>query len=185
MKILVVDVETNGLFGMPFAVGALVFDTDTLNTLTSFCGRGPVVGEPVEFVNMHVLPAVTGLPEYQSNAQLRLAFWQWYKTNCNGCKVFADVGYPVESLWFRVCQADVGDSWGGPYPLHEIATLLLATGIDDDISRNEFADNPLGDTFEQHNPMHDAIVSAHVVAKCFNKLFNPVVENINAVQDNA
>lgn len=170
MKIIVVDVETNGLFGAPFAVGAVVFDTDTQGTLTAFSGRGPIIGEVDTFVLEKVIHAVSDLPQFISNAQLRVAFWQWFTAHKDGCKIFADVAYPVEAQWFRLCQEDMGVTWGGPYPLHDVATLLLACGVDDNIKRVEYAGNPMGDEFKDHNPLHDATISAHVVSRLLRQL---------------
>lgn len=169
MKIIVVDAETNGLFGAPFAVGAVLFETESRSVLSTFSGRGPLVGEPVDFVRINVVGAVASLPEYKSNAQLRVAFWQWFSANKNDCKIFADVGYPVEALWFRLCQEDMGAEWGGPYPLHDVATLFLAAGLDDNLDRAEFVKGAY-DTTTAHNPMSDAMVSAYSVALLFDQL---------------
>ena len=171
MKILLLDVESNGLHGEPFAVGAVIVDTETLTVLDTFEGIAPIVGPLDEYVAEHVQPVVKGLTKFQNTRRLRNAFWLWFK-QVSVDAVFADVGYPVETRFLQLCQRETEDLWGGPYPLHEVATLLLAAGVDPDVNRAEYADGvlPPGHKYAAHAPLDDATVSAHCVAKALRTL---------------
>lgn len=165
MKILSLDVESNGLHGEPFAVGAVVFDAETLTVVDQFAGRAEVNGSVDLFVLKHVLDAVKPLTKYQNARYLRAAFWSWYKA-AGFEAVFADVGYPVETRFLSLCQKEMEDFWDGPYPLHEVGTLLLVAGVDPDVNREAYiADFKLEQEFVAHNPLDDALVSAYCVAK--------------------
>lgn len=180
MKILSLDVESNGLHGEPFAVGAVILDTETLAVVSSFAGRAPIVGNIDDYVAQNVMPAVKSIPKIANARELRQGFWLWYKL-VEVEAVFADVGYPVEVRFLSLCQREVEDFWGGPYPLHEVATLLFAAGIDPDINRVEF----VGDLLPKmeglaHNPLTDATVSAYCVAKALRLLAREPVKKKKA-----
>ena len=168
MKILCFDVETNGLLGQAFAVGACLIDFNTGKIESTFEGRAPILGDPVQFVKDNVLDKVKRLPEYKSVALLRMAFWEWYKEHDTGALVFADFGYPVETGFLRLCQEDTGEVWAGAFPLHEVATLLSAKSLDPDIERAKYVDDLIPENFTQvgaHNPLFDAIASAYTVIR--------------------
>ena len=73
----------------------------------------------------------------------------------------ADCAWPVEAKFLLQCVADdpLGREWGGPYPLHELATLLLAKGYDPvgDYGRKSELELP------KHDPLADAMQSARVL----------------------
>lgn len=190
MKILSFDVETNGLMGNAFAVGAILMDLETLAIEDSFQGKGHPLGDIPDFVKENVLPAIKDLTQYQSNAYMRYAFWNFYRRHSRDgygsprkdVLVIADVGFPVETSFIRLCMEDAGDTWGGPYPLHEAATLFLALGLDTDFSRLEYGKqlHPKDSEFTNHNPLHDATVSAYAIAKAMAalRLHEPVIKGI-------
>lgn len=53
--------------------------------------------------------------------------------------------------------------WEGPYPLHEIATLMLAAGRD-----QMSADKRIEGETPQHHPLHDARQSARLLLECLS-----------------
>src|SRR5437660_1047785 len=77
---LAFDVESNGLHGEAFAVGAVLMKADE-TILDEFTGRCPIKGEIDEWVKDNVLPPLKDMPEgYKSAKKLRSAFWEWYKS---------------------------------------------------------------------------------------------------------
>jgi hypothetical protein len=51
----------------------------------------------------------------------------------------------------------------GPFPLHEVATLLLAAGVDPHIGRQSYAEEMLGgQTGTRHEPLWEAYLSGCV-----------------------
>lgn len=194
MKLLSFDVETNGLMGNAFAVGAVLMDLETLAIEDSFQGRGYPLGDMPDFVKENVMPAVKDLTQYQSNAYMRYAFWNFYRRHTRdtygGAKkdvlIFGDIGFPVETSFIRLCMEDGGETWTGPYPLHEAGTLFLALGIDPDISRAEYGKplHPANSDFKPHNPLHDATVSAYAIAQAMKalRLEKPVIGLVKDAQ---
>ena len=173
MRILAFDVEANGLHGEGFAVGAVVIDESGV-VLDSFEARCPIQGEINPWVAENVLPALTGMAETFADArELRSAFFAWYKSAKKDSTVVADIGYPVEARFLAACQDDnlAERSWDGPYPLHEVATLLLASGADPDVKREEYAaEFTQGKVERKHHPTWDAEVSALCALKALRAL---------------
>jgi hypothetical protein len=179
-RILSFDVEANGLHGEGFAVGAAVIEEDGA-VRARFAGRAPIQGEVNPWVAENVLPALAGMEvTHASAAELRAALWAWREAKQLEAKAagitlieVADIGYPVEARFLAACQDDdlAGRAWGGPYPLHEVATLLLAAGVDPDVNREEYAADALvGREVRKHHPAWDAEVSAQCALKALRAL---------------
>ena len=172
-RILCLDVESNGLHGEEIAIGAAIlggsgtvvqgFEGEQhICVEETFSGRVARLPKKMDsWVRENVFPQIQDLPEYKNPRALREAFWAWFKVQKRYCHlVVTDCGYPVETGFLCRCQRDNLEErdMAGPYPLHELATLLLAAGVDPDISREEFA----GEVKFQggkHNPLWDAVVS--------------------------
>lgn len=157
---LVFDVETDGLYGKPFAFGAVVVDREG-NVLDSISGIQAGFTPKNVWVVATVLPVVKTLPKV---ACIFGAFWNFYLKHQASCTVWADFGTPVESNFVRLCvEKDLRKrEWEGPYPLHEIATLFLSKGFDPDVNREEFIGIA---SDKKHNPIHDALTSAKCIIK--------------------
>lgn len=154
MKTFSFDAETDGLYGDVWAIGAVVQNGDQQKV---FAGQIDPASIQNEWVQQNIVPFVS-LPGYPSARALRDAFWAFWLEHREGAICIADFGSPVESGLFRACVADDPDArqWLGPYPLHEVGTALLCTGIDPDIDRVEFS----GLTgLIRHNPVDDARAS--------------------------
>jgi hypothetical protein len=173
MRILSVDVEKNGLHGVAFAVGAVLLDQDG-KELSSFRGRAPIEGVPRTFVQEKVLPALDRFPETHETAKaMRADFWAWFHPLSKDAHVFADCGWPSEARFFIALAEDdlVSRYVEGPYPLHEVATLLLAVGVDPDIERQQYAKDRLGGRVgNRHDPWWDAFVSGQCAVKALEAL---------------
>lgn len=154
-KLFSFDVETDGLYGDGFAVGAVVFENGV--EVARFSGIAEQEKVKNEWVKENVLPHLSSLPQFESKKELRDSFWEFWMQHKDGAVCIGDFGSPVESYWFRQCVEDDLDArqWDGPYPLHEVGTLLLAKGIDPDINRIQFS----GYEGVAHNPVDDAIAS--------------------------
>jgi len=159
-QIFVFDVESNWLHGEGFAVGAVVRANGKITA--EFCGRVEL-GEHNSWVEKNVLPNIQDLPVYNSLGELRRAFWKFLQDN-KSCKIFADVGWPVGANFLSACIAQEEES--GPYPLHDVATLLLSRGIDPDTSREELCEE-LPKSGAKHSPLWDAEVSSEVVERYY------------------
>lgn len=155
-KVFSFDAETDGLYGKVWAIGAVVFESSI--EVARFEGQISPDELENEWVRESIVPYVN-LPMFENALLLREAFWNFWMTHKQGAVCIADFGSPVESGLFRKCVEDELQTrqWDGPYPLHEVATMLFAANVDPDIDRLAFTEMQ---GMVKHNPVHDAVVSA-------------------------
>ncbi len=165
-KIFSFDAETNGLWGKPFAIGALVYDESGAES-ARFVGRLPDSAVTEQWVKENVLPTLVSVPVTHDTYEALLAsFADFYKANKVDADVLVHMGYIVEAGLLRDMHAQgvIGD-WDGPYPLLDVSGNLQQAGEDPtsvdgymkkhELSVGEFA----GGT---HNPLYDSAVTAVV-----------------------
>lgn len=159
-SVFVFDAETDGLYGRCFAVGWAILTKGS----TTIHRDGAQVHQPEisnQWVKDNVLPHLDGVPQVKTYLEMRERFWKALRdAMAAGCTIWADCGSPVESGLIRECVADDPSArqFDGPYPLHEVATLLLARGVDPQIPR--FGGEWIGGLeLKQHNPIDDAVAS--------------------------
>ena len=169
-----VDVESDGLHGPIFAIGAVVMTSDGTVTAT-FAGYAPLPKYKSDWVKENVvqnLPKDSRMRVYPSLLKLRSAFWKfwmWYK---EGVNCLSDFGAPLEAKLFSECIADnlSEREWQGPYPMHELGTMLATAGVDPDVSREEYSGildkEQVYGTFVKHNPVYDSVAAALAWFKC-------------------
>lgn len=175
MKKMVIDVESVGLHGEGFAVGWVVLDeqgkqiSSDLLYAPAYAARGTV--EDREWIEANVLPT---LPEANCDTtwNVRQQFWAaWMALKAEGpIQMWADCAWPVEANFLAACVADdpTKRNWEGPYPLHDVATLLRAAGLD------PLATYPrLPSEEPAHNPLADARQSAHLLLEAEAYLRRP------------
>lgn len=166
-NILVFDVESTSLYGLSFAFGAVVYDPEGM-MMDSIDGVYVDISkikeqygvESSDWVKQNILETniLEGLTVYNSLESLRNSFWDFYTRWKDDCYIFADYGVPVEANLLRECIMDKPEEreFAGPYPLHEIATYLLALGEDPDVDKYKV----IGlHSAKRHNPAYDAMVS--------------------------
>lgn len=165
---LAVDVESNGLHGKAFAVGAVLMKLDG-TIIDEFAARCPIRGETDPWVIKNVLPAMKDFAQTHASAKaMRKAFWEWYKQAKERADyVLFDNGYPVEARFFLDCQDDDIDGryWDHPFPVLELASLLVQVGIKPLAIRYKLVEDQLGGQNLQHNPRFDSWVSALAAIK--------------------
>ena len=156
MRFFSFDAETDGLYGEPFAVAAVVMDEEG-RILDRFCEKCEEPGVRDAWTRENCLPWLADIPKCESRAALRERFWQFYRKHRESCVIVADVPYPVEAGLLRSCvETDPGERRGeGPFPLIDVASVLFARGIDPLADRFEYS----GWTGKQHHPMDDAVAS--------------------------
>lgn len=163
-NVIVFDVEALGLHGEGFAVAAGHYINGTLVREVLFaCDPGLARAERQEdreWIAANVPPL-----EYNcdSPADVRLKFWDFWmtvKTEYPEVVMAGECVWPVETGFLSACVAQVGDDawWAGPYPLHDIATMLLAAGMD---PLKEYPRRP--DELPKHHPLADVRQSARLL----------------------
>jgi hypothetical protein len=170
--IVSLDAEVNGLHGRAFAVAFTVRKGG--KEVYSWSGRCPDRFVTDSWVIENILARLADMPvDYTSPDELEDAFFTAWSGAVSsftedGVKplTIAHCGYPVESGLFSRCIAMHPEerAWSGPFPLHDVATLLLAKGhnpmsVDAYLKEHQLAPEFHGVT---HHPMYDAVVAAQV-----------------------
>jgi hypothetical protein len=155
----VFEVESIGLHGEGFAVGWVVVNRagERLGEGCMSCDQVQCRGtaKSLAWVRENVPALEVTSPTWR---HLLNTFWhEWRHWADRGAVMVDDCAWPVEANFLSACIRLNHDEreWQGPYPLHDLASVLLARGAD-----------PLAVTFRQpdelpaHHPLHDARQSA-------------------------
>lgn len=166
---LSLDVESNGLHGAAFAVGAVLMKADG-ELIDSFKGRIPIRGQTDSWVKENVLPKLSDFPiNFRSAKAMRSAFWEWFmQAKPRADYVLVNNGYPVEARFLLASQADDIKQRGQyhPFPLLELNSLLLAAGIKPLAEKNRLVKAEIsGQEILHHNPLWDAKVAVLAAVK--------------------
>lgn len=165
---LVFDVESIGLHGGAFALGYVVTDlTGEIHEQDCFsCYPSAAPGSSIDrmWVRENVPPIKV---TYSTQRQVRDKFWSiWEGWRDKGAVLAADCVWPVEANFITACIEDVQSRREqGPYPIHEIASVLLAAGIDPLKTRKRYASE-----LPVHHPLADARQSARLLVTALTTL---------------
>lgn len=166
----VFDVESVGLHGEAFAVAGGVYINGAAQSEFRFCcpleeAKGDDDDRGWVKANVPALEITHRHP-----AAVREAFWaEWEKAKKRypAITMAGECIWPVETGFVSACvQQEIADrKWSGPYPFHEIASVMLAAGMDPmaTYDRTE-SEKPA------HEPLADARQSARLLATALRKL---------------
>lgn len=170
-KLLSFDLETNGLHGKAFAVGAVVMDASG-KVLDEFTARARLTEKVDDWVKDNVLSAIADMPITHDNyEQLREAFWVWYiQAEPEADYVLVNNGYPVEYRFLLDCQeANLAERyWQHPFPILELSSLLLMTEHSNNTSKRllkKTLDSDFG--HKMHHPLEDAKMAVKLAFEAF------------------
>ncbi len=168
---MVFDVESIGLHGEGFAVGYRVIRSDGETPYGKTEERyaclprwaaGDQEGREWIEKNCPPIPVNCGYPN-----EVRRRFWRdWQDWKARGAVLVADCAWPVEARFLAACVDDDPDTrrWEGPYPLHELASFMVAAGMDPMATYDRLL------TETQHDPLGDARQSARLLLAALAKL---------------
>ena len=169
---MVFDVESIGLHGEGFAVGWVVITRagERLHERWLACDPAMCAGtaEDHVWVRENVPPLEHTSPTKQ---HLRNMFWhEWRHWADRGAVLIADCAWPVEANFLSACVRlnHAERQWAGPYPLHDLASVLLATGRDPLLARERVADER-----PAHHPLNDARQSARLLVEALSAFDTP------------
>lgn len=167
--VIVFDVESIGLHGEGFAVGAVVVDLETGETITEFyaackpsVARGTAVNAEWVKANVRLM-----YNDKKSPAEVRFEFWHfWQDWQERGAMLCADCAWPVEANFLSACidENPVKWEWQGPYPLLDLSSMLWIRGVD---PLTAFPRLPNEEP--AHNPLNDARQSARILLEYYKK----------------
>lgn len=159
---LVFDVESIGLHGEGFAVGWVAVHARAKSAEVGWfcCPPDQARGEETNrrWVAENVPPMKL---THADPREVRAAFWaKWLEWKAQGAVLVADCCWPVEARFLAACVDDDPQTreWEGPYPLHDLASVLLAMGRDP-LATNE----RLSTELPAHHPTADALQSARLL----------------------
>lgn len=122
---VVLDAETDGLMGKVLAICAKAYDAKGV-MVSEFAYREAGASPTNPWVATNVWPHNADLPEVHNLHAAFAAWWVRYKG-----PAYAHMGAPVESGLFRALyERGLMGEFDGPYPLHDVASILLARGMD-------------------------------------------------------
>jgi len=166
---MVFDVESVGLHGDGFAV-AWVVVTESGQRLQEGClSCDPAQCDGTRENHQWVRENVPLLERTSpTKHHLRDAFWHAWRSWADlGAVLVADCAWPVEANFLSACVAQnhTEREWQGPYPLHDLASVLLALGAADPLAVTE----RLPDELPAHHPLMDARQSARQLLHSLNQ----------------
>jgi len=162
-RIMSIDAETDGLWGNPFWVAAIVYEDNKEIDKINVAIRYPQIKE--EWIKENVLPElekcenVIFVDMYHEMLKTIADFYNKYK---EGSEVLWHMGHIVESHLFREMHriGFIGD-WDAPYTPIEVSEVLRENNkepdsVDNYIKKYNVAVNNYGST---HNPLYDCEVA--------------------------
>lgn len=166
---MVFDVESIGLHGEGYAVGFVVVTPDGrfVDEGRYACATSLAQGarEGRDWVKKNCPELRT---THRKPKEVRTAFWnKWKEWKGKGAKLIADCAWPVEAKFLAKCVSDEPSTrtWEGPYPLHDIASLLLAMGRD---PLEKYPRQP--DQLPEHDPLADARQSTQILCGVLSQI---------------
>jgi hypothetical protein len=171
---MVFDVESIGLHGEGYAVAWVVIDRtgQELEARRESCPTDAASGYDSgrNWVRNNCPPLP---PTQMTPAQIRQEFWAaWTRWKARGAMLIADCGWPVEARFLAACVDDVRPvqrggramaegtrDFGGPYPLHELASVMVGAGMN-----SWERPRRLPEELPEHDPLADARYSARLLA---------------------
>lgn len=169
------DAETNGLWGNPFAIAAIVYDVEE-KEIDRISLRLPNSFVTNEWVKLNVLPKMEDIEinchSYKQMLQEFSAFYLKYKEEAD---IICHMGYIVEAWLLREMIPYIGE-WGAPYPLLDISGHLHAIGEDPTSVDNYIKKYNLSvsEELNTHNPIYDCQAAVIVY---FHILKNHILKN--------
>lgn len=175
----VFDVESIGLHGEAFAVAGGLYSAtgETLREFAYHCNPAEAKGAPDdrEWVAKNVTTHPSSI-EQANPFLVRERFWNEWMSAKSAFKatMFVECGWPVEAAFLQACIDDHVETrkWDGPYPMHEIASVMLAAGMDP-MAKYERLPTEL----PAHEPLADARQSTRLLADAFSRLQTTTTTN--------
>lgn len=163
-KILSIDAETDGLWGNPFSIAAIVYENGI--EIAKFVARLPDSVVTNQYVIKNILPAMENIEvTHESYKNMIRDFANFYKNHKENATCICHMGYIVEAHLLREMHRlkYIGD-FDAPYPLLDISGHLDAasedpTSVDKYVKKYKLVVTDYGTT---HNPLYDCEVAAKV-----------------------
>lgn len=172
--ILIIDVESIGLHGTGYAVAGEVYIGGVAQPDSDFVFACDITWEPGHPDDKGWV--IANIPQLPDNCEspywTRNAFWvRWEKLKSSypGIIMAGECIWPVEAKFLEECildkKYDRSRTFAGPYPFHEIASFMLAAGMDPMATYDR-----LPAELPKHDPLADVRQSARLLYEALNLL---------------
>lgn len=160
MKIISIDAETNGLWGKPFAIGAVLYEDG--EEIDSFFARIPDNNVNVQWCIDNVLPVLAPVT-HETRYDMYEAFALWYNLHRKDATVLWHMGHVVEAFLFReLVINDYLGEWDAPYTPIEVSEVLRMQGFAPDSVDTYATAHGIVAEGKTHDPVYDARIAAQV-----------------------
>ena len=163
MKIISIDAETLSLRNEPFAVSFVIEENNKIKTQTF--RRTVAENEACDFVKENVIPNMTCPITHTDRKLFLFDIAQFWLENKENAITIAHCAAPVETELFQLLYKEglIGE-FDGPFPLHEVASMLLIKNenpfsVDEYVKKHNLKIDHIGTT---HDPEYDAVVALEV-----------------------
>lgn len=162
-SIISIDAETNGLWGQPFSIAAVVYDAAGQET-DRFVARCPIEEDVNDWVSENVIPQMEMIVQTHTNLKDMLADFFAFVKKYNTAIVLCHMGHIVEANLLKIAHdmGIIGD-FEAPYLWYDVC-LFFDDSTDTYCKENNIViDDVEGGT---HNPLYDCM-SAYKAFKHF------------------
>jgi len=168
--LIVVDVESNGLWGQPVAVGAVRM-TSGGRIIRTFAMRCNIDEVPDEWVvNNEIEEMLEALPKVEDPKALMGEFIGWYSKE-GSRNTYVDTGFPVDCRFMDLMRLEAKWRPYSPYPLYDVSSIIVAAGDPPNVDRLEYAEELIGEkSGARHDPVWDAEVSGLCAIRALRRL---------------
>lgn len=181
-KIFSFDAETNGLWGDPFTVAAIVYELQSGGNwveMDRFIARLSNDAVSDQWSRKNVLPALATMPVTHNNhpanpefdyAEMLSSFATFYHKHRLDADIICHMGYIVEAHLLReMYRLGFIGTESAPYPLYDVSGNLQQAG-EDPLNVDKYAAKyNLQIVGTTHNPLYDCEVAAKVYIHLLNK----------------
>jgi len=164
-RIFSFDVETNGLLGQGFSIGAVIYENGI--EVKSFYARCPIEGPIDPWVSENVLPQMEDMKiSHISYLEMLKDFSNFFLKNKEGAEVIFHMGIPVEArVILDMHENNFIGVWDGAYPWLDIAGCLKLAGFDCTSVDSYNASHGIivpqaAEAGGTHNPLYDSRAAA-------------------------
>jgi len=167
----VFDVESVGLHGEAYAVAGVVIDGSGTEHLAFKMAVNPAKCEGEDGDRKWIAENVPFIEvTHQESVKMRDSFWSLWlraKGDYPGIVMASECGWPVESRFLNsvIDDARHDRNWDGPYPLHDVASVMLAAGMDPMATYDRLPNEE-----PKHCPLADSRQSARLLLEALNTL---------------
>jgi hypothetical protein len=176
------DVETDDLYGETFAVGVSIWDLKTKEIISTLGLYAELSAVKSQWCQDNIVKTLLTVEHNAQFVQLpcrkdmREIFWNFYMAWRDKAIILGDFQSPCESGFMRQCVMDnlKKREWLGPYPMHELGTMLAMVNLDPDLDRFIFSGC---NNLVKHNPIHDSITAGKTYFMVNDIMYNMVEAN--------